>query len=71
MMMTSMRQAGSAFADGDYTSSDATKMQQEMLDHQWAVHIAENGGVGLADVIVKQLSGTLARRIGRYATRAV
>jgi flagellar protein FlgJ len=60
MMMTSMRQAGSAFADGDYTSSDATKMQQEMLDHQWAVHISENGGVGLADVIVKQLSGTLS-----------
>lgn len=58
MVMTSMRQAGSAFADKDYTSSDATKMQQEMLDHQWAVHIAENGGVGLADVIVRQLSGT-------------
>jgi flagellar protein FlgJ len=62
MVMTSMRQAGSAFADGDYTSSDATKMQQEMLDHQWAVHISENGGVGLADVIVKQLSGTLGAR---------
>jgi flagellar protein FlgJ len=60
MMMTSMRQAGSAFADGDYTSSDATKMQQEMLDHQWAVHISENGGIGLAGVIVKQLSGTLS-----------
>jgi flagellar protein FlgJ len=60
MVMTSMRQAGAAFADNDYTSSDATKMQQEMLDHQWAVHIAEHGGVGLADVIVKQLSGTLA-----------
>jgi flagellar protein FlgJ len=58
MVMTTMRQAGSAFADGDYTSSAATKMQQEMLDHQWAVHIAENGGVGLADVLVKQLSGT-------------
>jgi flagellar protein FlgJ len=59
MVMTSMRQAGSAFADSDYTSSAATKMQQEMLDHQWAVHIAENGGVGLADVIVRQLSGTV------------
>ena len=62
MVMTSMRQAGSAFADSDYTSSDATKMQQEMLDHQWAVHIAEHGGVGLADVIVKQLSGTLGSK---------
>ncbi len=61
MVMTSMRQAGSAFADNDYTSSEATKMQQEMLDHQWAVHIAENGGVGLADVIVRQLSGTLGQ----------
>jgi flagellar protein FlgJ len=59
MMMTSMRQAGAAFADKDYTSSDATRMQQDMLDHQWAVHIAENGGVGLADVVVRQLSGTL------------
>lgn len=64
MMMTSMRQAGSAFADGDYTSSDTTKMQQEMLDHQWAVHVSENGGVGLADVIVKQLSGALSSKHG-------
>ncbi len=60
MVMTSMRQAGSAFADNDYTSSDATKMQQEMLDHQWAVHIAENGGIGLAAVVEKQLSGLAA-----------
>ncbi len=68
MMMTSMRQAGSAFADGDYTSSDTTKMQQEMLDHQWAVHISENGGIGLADVIVRQLSGTIAPKASQGLT---
>jgi len=62
MVMTSMRQASSAFSDNDYMSSDATRMQQEMLDHQWAVHIAENGGVGLADVIVKQMSGLLEEK---------
>ncbi|HET6473734.1 MAG TPA: flagellar assembly peptidoglycan hydrolase FlgJ [Pseudomonadales bacterium] len=57
MVMSSMRQATESFEAGDYTSSDATRMQQEMLDHQWAIHIAEHGGVGLADVIVKQLGG--------------
>ncbi len=61
MVMSSMRQAGAAFAQNDYTSSDATRMQQEMLDHQWAIHIAEAGGVGLADVIVRQLGGDSAR----------
>ena len=71
MVMTSMRQAGSAFAENDYMSSDATRMQQEMLDHQWAVHIAENGGVGLADVIVKQMSGTLEAKHPKVDTPAM
>jgi len=61
MVMSSMREATNAFADGDYTSSDATRMQQEMLDHQWAIHIAEHGGIGLADIIVKQLGGLSAK----------
>jgi len=71
MVMTSMRQASSAFADNDYMSSDATRMQQEMLDHQWAVHIAENGGVGLADVIVKQMSGMLEAKHSKVDTPAM
>ena len=62
MVMSSMREATNAFADGDYTSSDATRMQQEMLDHQWAIHIAEHGGIGLADIIVKQLGGVPAAK---------
>lgn len=71
MVLTSMRQASSAFADNDYMSSDATRMQQEMLDHQWAVHIAENGGVGLADVIVKQMSGVLEAKHPKVAAPAM
>jgi flagellar protein FlgJ len=62
MVMSSMREATNAFADGDYTSSDATRMQQEMLDHQWAIHIAEHGGVGLADIIVRQLGGDVGAK---------
>jgi peptidoglycan hydrolase FlgJ len=27
-----------------------------MLDHQWAVHVAESGGVGLKDVLMRQLT---------------
>ncbi|MCZ6641931.1 MAG: glucosaminidase domain-containing protein, partial [Gammaproteobacteria bacterium] len=30
-------------------------LHQEMLDHQWAIHMAENGGLGLAEVIVRQI----------------
>ena len=60
MWLKSMRQAGSAFSEGNYLSSHAVETHQEMLDHQWSVHLSESGGLGLAEVIERQLRGGLA-----------
>ncbi|MCB1686102.1 MAG: flagellar assembly peptidoglycan hydrolase FlgJ [Pseudomonadales bacterium] len=55
--LKSMRDANAVFSEGSYLSSSAVEMHQEMLDHQYAVHMSEAGGIGLGDVLVKQLSG--------------
>ncbi|WP_342243465.1 flagellar assembly peptidoglycan hydrolase FlgJ [Pseudomonas sp. OTU5201] len=55
-MMKSMRQAGEAFSEGNYLNSNETKTYQEMHDQQLAVTLSKQGGVGLADVLTRQLS---------------
>ncbi|WP_044870414.1 flagellar assembly peptidoglycan hydrolase FlgJ [Pseudomonas sp. LFM046] len=57
-MMKSMRQAGEAFAEGNYLNSNETKTYQDMHDQQLAVTLSKQGGVGLADVLARQLSKT-------------
>jgi len=57
MMIKSMRQA--KLAEG-ILDSDQTKFYQDMYDQQLAVHLAEGKGLGLADVIKRQLGGTKA-----------
>ncbi|MFC5696477.1 flagellar assembly peptidoglycan hydrolase FlgJ [Pseudomonas sp. GCM10022186] len=57
-MMKSMRQAGEAFAEGNYLNSNETKAYQDMHDQQLAVTLSRQGGVGLADVLTRQLSKT-------------
>ncbi|MGZ5027451.1 MAG: flagellar assembly peptidoglycan hydrolase FlgJ [Methylobacter sp.] len=52
-VLKSMRQA--KLADGAM-DSDQTKFYNEMYDQQLAVHLSGSPGVGLADLIVKQLS---------------
>ncbi len=52
--LKSMRAATEALGGG-LVDSHAMDVHQEMLDHQWAIHMAENGGLGIADVIVRQL----------------
>ncbi|BAN49755.1 flagellar assembly peptidoglycan hydrolase FlgJ [Metapseudomonas resinovorans] len=57
-MMKSMRQAGEAFSEGNYLNSNETKTYQEMHDQQLALTLSKQGGVGLADVLARQLSKT-------------
>jgi len=52
-VLKSMREA--KLADGAM-DSDQTKFYNEMYDQQLAVHLSGSPGVGLADLIVKQLS---------------
>lgn len=53
-MLKTMRQAnlGEGLMD-----SDQTLFYRDMYDQQLAIHLSENGGIGLADVIKRQLGG--------------
>lgn len=53
MMLKSMR---AAVPDGGLFNDEGTKAYRDMLDNQMAVNLAEQGGVGLADVMVRQLA---------------
>ncbi|MBV1907140.1 MAG: flagellar assembly peptidoglycan hydrolase FlgJ [Pseudomonadales bacterium] len=55
MVLKSMREANKVMFKDTIFSSNETEMHQEMLDHQWAIHLSENRGVGLADMIERQL----------------
>lgn len=57
MMMKSMRKAQDAMADKDSPfNSEQVKFYRDMHDQQLAVDLSSNGSMGLADIIVKQLS---------------
>ncbi|WP_432697705.1 flagellar assembly peptidoglycan hydrolase FlgJ [Marinobacterium sp. YM272] len=56
MMLKSMRQANDVLAsDSPFNSSDV-KFYQEMFDQQLTLDLAKKESLGLADIIVKQLS---------------
>lgn len=57
MMMKSMRDANSVFADGDTTSSSDEKFYQDMFDNQLALSLSKGRGFGLADAVLRQLQG--------------
>lgn len=55
MWLKSARDANASLVSDGPFSSPELKMHQEMLDGEMSIHLAQSGGVGLADVIVKQL----------------
>ncbi len=54
MMVKQMRQA--SFGGGIF-DSDRTRFYQDMYDQQLAVHLSQQGGIGLSDVMTRQLGG--------------
>ena len=56
MLMKSMREANQSFGEDNFMNSSQTQFYEEMLDSQMTMELARGGGLGLADVIVKQLS---------------
>jgi peptidoglycan hydrolase FlgJ len=54
MMVKQMRQAG--FGGGIF-DSDRTRFYQEMYDQQLSLHLAEHGGMGMNQVLRRQLGG--------------
>jgi len=54
LMLKSMRQAS---AGEEMMDSDQSLFYRDMYDQQIAIHLAKSGGLGLADVIKRQLGG--------------
>lgn len=60
MLMKSMREANRSFGEDNFLNSSQVQFYEEMLDNQTAMELANTGGIGLADVLVKQLSRQLS-----------
>jgi flagellar protein FlgJ len=58
MLLTSMRKASEVLESDSPFNSQSTKFYQDMQDKQMISDMASKGGLGLADLIYKQLSGT-------------
>lgn len=57
MMLKGMRQANEAFSKGNFLNSDQTRFYQDMYDSQLSVTLSEQGGLGLTQVLMRQLGG--------------
>lgn len=54
-MLKQMRQASSSISDGGLFDSNDMKLYQQMFDQQLALSLSQGGGMGLADMIERQL----------------
>jgi flagellar protein FlgJ len=56
MMIKSMRDANKVFSEGNMLQSNESDFYQQMFDSQMAVSLSTSKGIGLAEVIKRQLS---------------
>ncbi len=61
MMLKSMRQASQVIGDDSPMSSPQEKMYTSMLDEQLSVDLSQNGLLGIADLMTKQLSNNVSK----------
>jgi len=57
MLMKSMRKAQDVLASDSPFNSESTKFYRDMHDQQLSLELSNNGSLGLADLIVRQLGG--------------
>lgn len=55
-MLKAQRQANEAFSEGNFMNSNAAKTYQQMYDQELSVKMSKEGGIGLADVLARQMS---------------
>jgi peptidoglycan hydrolase FlgJ len=60
MMMKQMRESNAVFAKDNFLNSQEMQSRQQMLDQQLAIKLSEGRGVGLADIIYRQMAGIKA-----------
>ena len=56
MMIKSMRDANKVFSEGNLLQSSESDFYQQMFDSQLAVSLSTSKGIGLAEVIKRQLA---------------
>jgi len=66
MLLKSMRETNKTFGDSLF-GSDQADFYQDMFDSQLAVHLSQGKGLGLADMLVRQLAG-VGQSTGANAT---
>ena len=57
MLLKSMREANKSFGEDSLFGSDQGDMYQDMFDDQIAMQMSKGKGLGLADMLIKQLAG--------------
>jgi flagellar protein FlgJ len=57
MLLKSMREANKSFGEDSMFGSDQADMYQDMFDDQMALQMSKGRGLGLADMLVRQLQG--------------
>ncbi len=62
MMLKNIRSANEALSKDNFLSTQQTQFYQEMLDQQLSVEVGRHQGIGLADMLVKQLTPKNALR---------
>jgi flagellar protein FlgJ len=62
MLLSSMRKANEAFEVEGMMNSQTTKFYRDMHDSQMATDLAQKGALGLADLLVEQLSPALGKK---------
>ena len=60
MMLKSMRDASSALGE-DIMGSQAVDAYRDMFDHQLSLTLSQGKGIGIADMLVRQLGGTATK----------
>jgi len=58
LMLKNMRAANREFSEGNYLNSFETNMYEDMLDEKLSGSLAESGGFGIAEILVRQLGST-------------
>lgn len=75
MLLKQMREANKSLNDGDtlFGGGEQADFYQDMFDNQLAVHLSQGKGLGLADMLVRQLAGAGlgARGSGQISDQSV
>lgn len=61
MLLKSMREASRSFGGDSLFGSDQGDMYQDMFDDQMAMQLSKGKGLGLADMLIRQLAGVAAQ----------